>query len=366
MSSPLQMSWPHQRFDPLRGRWVLVSAERTRRPWQGHREPTPSVVRPSYDPDCYLCPGNVRAGGARNPEYADTFAFTNDFPALLPDTPPVDATRHPLLQAHSQPGTCRVLCFSPHHDLTPAEMTVEQLASVVGLWVDQFQELSATYEWVQIFENQGASMGASNPHPHGQIWASTTVPSEPATEDRLQREYLAEHDSVLLVEYAALELDRDERVVAANDAWVAVVPFWAAWPFETLVIPRRHASRLTDLTAAERRQLAALLQALLTRYDNLFEHPFPYSMGWHGAPSGDAATGDHWQLHAHFYPPLLRSPTVRKWMVGYEMLADSQRDLSPEEAARRLRDLPTSHYRTTTLQPDPSQPAGRTEGGVDA
>lgn len=356
---------PHRRYDPLTGRWIVVSVGRTQRPWQGAQEATRGHDRPAYDPDCYLCPRNLRANGERNPDYRTTYAFTNDYAALHPDTEDRALENHPLLRAHAQPGTCRVLCFSPRHDLTLAGMDVDQFRAVVELWVEQYAKLSATYRWVQIFENKGESMGASNPHPHGQIWASTTLPTEPASEDQHQRAYLEQHGSPLLVDYAALESERDERVVAANDGWVAVVPFWAAWPFETLLLPRRHVSRLTDLEPAEHLQLVEVMQALLRRYDGLFDHPFPYSMGWHGAPgthdvgsgagragaAGDPGRDDtrHWQLHAHFYPPLLRSPTVRKWMVGYEMLADQQRDFSPEEAAGRLR----AATRASAGRPDP-------------
>jgi UDPglucose--hexose-1-phosphate uridylyltransferase len=330
---------PHRRRNPLTGRWVLVAAGRTRRPWQGQEERPPPEVRPRYDPDCYLCPGNARAGGERNPSYAETFVFTNDFAALRPDTPAGEVAPHPLLQAHTQPGTCRVLCFSPRHDLTLARMSVEQVRTVVDLWAGQVAELAADYRWVQVFENRGESMGASNPHPHGQVWASAVLPDEPAAEDHAQRTHLRETGRPLLVDYAELEAADGTRVVVANEHWLAVVPFWAVWPFETLVLPRRPTARLPDLDDEQRDALAALLLDLLARCDNLFSHPFPYSMGWHGAPAGD---GSNWQLHAHVYPPLLRSATVRKFMVGYEMLADVQRDLTPEEAAERLRAQPST------------------------
>jgi UDPglucose--hexose-1-phosphate uridylyltransferase len=330
---------PHRRRNPLTGRWVLVAAGRTRRPWQGQEERPPAEERPRYDPDCYLCPGNARAGGERNPSYAETFVFTNDFAALRPGTPASEVAPHPLLQAHTQPGTCRVLCFSPRHDLTLARMSVEQVRTVVDLWAVQVAELAADYRWVQVFENRGESMGASNPHPHGQVWASAVLPDEPAAEDHAQRTHLRETGRPLLVDYAELEAADGTRVVVANEHWLAVVPFWAVWPFETLVLPRRPTARLPDLDDEQRDALAALLLDLLARCDNLFSHPFPYSMGWHGAPAGD---GSHWQLHAHVYPPLLRSATVRKFMVGYEMLADVQRDLTPEEAAERLRAQPST------------------------
>jgi UDPglucose--hexose-1-phosphate uridylyltransferase len=303
-------------------------------------------VRPRYDPECYLCPGNRRAGGARNPSYTSTFVFTNDFAALLPETPEVAMHSHPLLCADTVRGTCRVLCFSPRHDLTLAEMAVPEVRTVVDLWAEQTEALGQQYRWVQVFENKGTMMGCSNPHPHGQIWAENVLPNEPKIEDRQQRAYLEAHGTPMLVEYAALESEEQRRIVVENADWLAVVPYWALWPFETLVLPRRHVLRLPDLSDAEREALARLLKRLLVKYDNLFNTSFPYSMGWHGAPTdGEApAVHAHWQLHAHFYPPLLRSATVKKFMVGYEMLAEAQRDLSAEQAAARLRALSEVHY----------------------
>jgi UDPglucose--hexose-1-phosphate uridylyltransferase len=334
---------PHRRYNPLTAEWVLVSAGRTQRPWQGDEESPAPPQRPAYDPGCYLCPGNERAGGARNPEYDTTFVFTNDYPSLRPDIPEESVEQHPLLRAQTQAGTCRVICFHPRHDLTLALMALPRVRTVVDLWIEQLAELAPAYRWVQVFENRGKSMGASNPHPHGQIWATASLPNEPAREDANQRSHRGREGTPLLVEYAELEEKARERLVVVNDDWLVVVPFWAVWPFETLVLPRRHVPRLTELTSGEREGLAAALQDLLVRYDNLFAHPFPYSMGWHNAPGWqeDAA---HWQLHAHFYPPLLRSATVRKFMVGFELLANVQRDLSAEDAAGRLRDLPGEHY----------------------
>jgi UDPglucose--hexose-1-phosphate uridylyltransferase len=335
---------PHRRYNPLTGEWLLVSPHRTQRPWKGQVEKPPPEVRPAYDPTCYLCPGNERASGARNPDYASTYVFTNDFAALLPDTPTASIAPHPLLRAESERGTCRVICFSPRHDLTLPEMSVEEIRIVVDVWASQTVELGQRYRWVQVFENKGAIMGCSNPHPHGQIWTQNALPNEPAKEERQQRAYLAECGRPLLVDYADLEATRQERVIVENEHWLAVVPYWALWPFETLLMPRRHVLRLPDLDDEERDTLAHILKQLLTRYDNLFEVSFPYSMGWHGAPTDD---GDypHWQLHAHFYPPLLRSATVKKFMVGYEMLAEAQRDLTAEQAAERLRALPEVHYK---------------------
>ena len=334
----------HRRFNPLTGEWVLVSPHRTQRPWQGQVERLPPETRPAHDPTCYLCPGNGRAGGARNPVYESTFVFTNDFAALVPDVPAGESA-DPLFRAAPTPGTCRVICFSPRHDLTLPEMPVEHIRAVVDVWAAQSAELGQTYRWVQVFENKGAIMGCSNPHPHGQVWALNALPNEPAKEDRQQQSYFAEHGRPLLLDYAARELDLAERVVVANDDWVALVPYWAIWPFEILLLPRRHVLRLPDLETTQRDALADILKRLLTRYDNVFETSFPYSMGWHGAPW---AAGEHgsWQLHAHFYPPLLRSATVKKFMVGYEMLGEAQRDITAEQAAARLREVSEVHYKT--------------------
>jgi len=335
---------PHRRYNPLTGEWVLVSPHRTKRPWRGGVERLAGEERPTYDPTCYLCPGNERAGGVRNPEYQETFVFTNDFAALMPDTPVGEVAPHPLLRAEGEHGTCRVICFSPRHDLTLAEMSVADLRKVIAVWMAQTAELGAQYRWVQVFENKGAIMGCSNPHPHGQIWAGSALPNEPFKEDRQQRSWYAERHTSMLLEYAALEAD-GPRVVVENADWLVVVPYWAIWPYETLLLPRRRAiPRLTDLTSDEMDTLADAVKRLLVKYDNLFETSFPYSMGWHGAPF-DEQDPTPWQVHAHFYPPLLRSATVKKFMVGYEMLAEAQRDITPEQAADRLRELPERHYR---------------------
>lgn len=334
---------PHRRYNPLTGEWVLVSPHRMNRPWQGQVEKTPPDIRPAHDPACYLCPGNERAGGACNPQYENTFVFTNDFAALLPNTPPANASPDDLFQAQSVRGTSRVICFSPRHDLTLPEMSVENILGVVGVWCEQAQKLGETYPWVQVFENKGAMMGCSNPHPHGQIWAGDWLPNEPAKEDRRQESYFQTHETPLLLDYVQEETQRGERIVVENEDWLAVVPYWASWPFETLLMPRQHVLRLPDLTTLQRERLANILKALLIRYDNLFETSFPYSMGWHGAPFNGKENA-HWQLHAHFYPPLLRSATVKKFMVGYEMMAEPQRDLTAEKAAQRLRSLPSRHY----------------------
>ncbi len=331
-------SMPHRRQNPLTGEWVLVSPQRLSRPWLGRVDRPASAVRPAYDAACYLCPGNLRAGGDRNPAYEQTFVFTNDYPALIPTPGDGDGRSHPLLQAAPQPGTCRVVCFSPRHDLSLAELTTDEILDVVDTWAEQTAELGRTYAWVQVFENKGELMGASNPHPHGQIWASEDVPTLPAAEGQRQAAYHRAHGSSLLLDYVAEETRLAERVVVASEHWTAVVPFWAVWPFETLLLPRNPVTRLPDLSADERQDLSQVLKRLLVRYDNLFEVSFPYSLGWHGAPFNRETEG--WQLHAHLYPPLLRSAEVRKFLVGYEMLAEPQRDLTAEQAAERLRAQP--------------------------
>ena len=335
---------PHRRHNPLTGEWILVSPHRTKRPWQGQQEKAAREQRPAYDPGCYLCPGNSRAGGHQNPAYESTFVFSNDFAALLSDSPKFAPEGSPLLRLEPERGACRVICFSPRHDLTLPVMEPQAIREVVDLWADQITELGQTHRWVQIFENKGAVMGCSNPHPHGQIWAGSALPNEPAKEDLNQRRYLEKHGSVLLRDYAVLEHEQQTRVVVENAEWLAVVPYWAIWPFEMLLLPRRHVLRLPDLTDNERTALADIMKRMLTRYDNLFDVSFPYSMGWHGAPTGDSGNSDHWHLHAHYYPPLLRSATVKKFMVGYEMLAEAQRDITAEQAAERLRGLSDIHY----------------------
>ena len=323
---------PHRRYDPLRDSWVLVSAGRTKRPWQGATEAAPPEARPAYDPTCYLCPGNTRANGATNPRYDTTFVFVNDFSALRPTTTTETFTDR-LLRAEGEQGECRVVCFSPRHDLTLAGMAVEEVRGVVDLWADQTTELGERFRWIQVFENRGAAMGASNPHPHGQIWAGTALPVEAEREARTQRDHHAATGRDLLADILEQE-SAGPRVILETDEWLVLVPFWAAWPFEALVIPRRPAARLADLDDAARDDLASTLSRHIRGYDALFAADFPYSMGWHQAPVGEAAPG--WRLHAHFYPPLLRAG-VRKFMVGYELLSEPQRDITPEDAAEQLR-----------------------------
>jgi len=336
---------PHRRLNALTGEWVLVSPHRMKRPWQGKVEETPLDERPSYDPTCYLCPGNQRAGGLRNPNYESTYVFTNDFASLLPDTELITKTDlHDLMRTDSVRGTCRVICFSPRHNLTLAEMQSGDIRKVVEVWTDQVEELGREYRWVQVFENKGDIMGCSNPHPHGQIWAGSSLPNEPEKEDRRQRDFFDRHRSILLLDYLAEEVESGERIIVQNQHWIVLVPFWGVWPFETLLVPKNHRPRLTDLSDEERDSLADIMKQHLVRYDNLFRCSFPYTMGWHGAPH-DYANYEYWQLHAHYYPPLLRSAMIKKYMVGYEMLSEPQRDLTPEQVAVRLRGLSEKHYK---------------------
>jgi UDPglucose--hexose-1-phosphate uridylyltransferase len=333
---------PHRRFNPLNGEWLLVSPHRAKRPWQGQQHAPDTAVQPSHDPGCYLCPGNERAGGITNPDYNDVFVFDNDFAALLPDPAESVRTDGIFFEAAPAAGTCRVICFSPDHGKTLPELSSAQIRTVVDTWAYQEAELSEKHAYVQLFENKGAMMGCSSPHPHGQIWATSYVPAEPAREDVTQSGWRAEHGTSMLLAYAEAEATDGARTVAINDDWLAVVPYWASWPYEILLLPRNAVQRISKLTPAQRDSLAEILKALTTAYDNLFQTSFPYSMGWHGAPgTGDAP---HWQLHAHFYPPLLRSASVRKFMVGYEMLAEAQRDLTPETAAATLREQSPVHY----------------------
>jgi UDPglucose--hexose-1-phosphate uridylyltransferase len=329
----------HRRWNPLSRHWVLVSPHRTQRPWQGQQE---SVVKPAeiaYDPSCYLCPGNRRANGEINPNYDSTFSFDNDFPAMLPHPQPAAVEAEGILRAQPEAGICRVLCYGPHHSRSMSQMTIAHIEDIIQLWRREFSSIART-PWIrniQIFENRGEMMGASNPHPHGQLWANETVPSQIEIEAQSQEEHWKSSGRSLLADCLAEEEASGERIVCANDWFVALVPFWAVWPFETMIVPRRHFGTIIEQTPKEDTALAAILQELTNRYDNLFQAPFPYSFGLHARPvNGDYYQG--WHFHMHFYPPLLRSATVRKFMVGYELLAQPQRDTTPEMAAIRLRE----------------------------
>lgn len=330
---------PHRRLNLLTGEWVLVSPHRTKRPWQGRVEAPAPDTRPGYDPECYLCPGNVRAGGYKNPDYPDTFVFTNDFAALKPDSSE-GVFENGLLRAEGERGICRVVCFSPDHSLTLPDMSVAAIEKVVELWQTEYRELGALdyINHVQIFENKGAIMGCSNPHPHGQIWAQQTVPQEVAKKGEQQQQYWNRTGRSLLADYLEQELAEKVRLVAENRDFVALVPFWAVWPYETLLIPRRHFSHIGQITGTEKRSFAEILKELTRRYDQLFHTSFPYSSGIHQSPT-DGQEHPEWHLHMAFYPPLLRSATVKKFMVGYEMFANPQRDITAEMAAAQLRDL---------------------------
>jgi UDPglucose--hexose-1-phosphate uridylyltransferase len=333
---------PHRRLNPLTNEWVLVSPHRATRPWLGEVAKLQTTPEPHYDPNCYLCPGNARAGGIRNAKYETTFVFTNDFAALKPDTPieREDIDGAGLLIAEGEPGICRVICFSPRHDLTLATMTAQEIEVVVQTWMGQFRELGGlnSINHVQIFENRGAMMGASNPHPHCQIWATAFIPDEPAKELAAQKAYLQSHRRCLFCDYVALEQRQHARVVCENEGFIVVVPFWAVWPFEVLVCSRRHMGSMNDFTADDARSLSQILHQVTSTYDKVFGTPFPYSMGFHQSPT-DGSHHAEWHFHAHFYPPLLRSATIRKYMVGFEMLGSPQRDITAEIVAARLREL---------------------------
>ncbi|OEU68641.1 MAG: galactose-1-phosphate uridylyltransferase [Desulfovibrio sp. S3730MH75] len=344
MSNNLQ-EHPHKRFNPLTGEWVLVSPHRTKRPWQGRQEKNQTDVLPSHDPECYLCPSNVRNRGVINPDYKDVFVFDNDFPALLEESINSSCDQDELFRVEPESGVCRVVCFSPRHDLTISRMKPKAVRKVVDVWCDQFSELEDREEigYVQIFENRGDIMGCSNPHPHGQIWATSSIPVIPALEDSRQKEYLQEKGKCMLCRYAERELESGERVVFENGSFVALVPFWAVWPFEIMLLPKAHMGAITDMDGSQKDDLAEALVNMGIRYDNLFETSFPYSMGIHQRPTHENG-GDHWHWHIHYYPPLLRSATVRKFMVGFEMMGMPQRDITAEQSAKRLRDLPEIHF----------------------
>jgi UDPglucose--hexose-1-phosphate uridylyltransferase len=342
----------HRRLNVLTGDWVLVSPHRMKRPWQGKVEDLAATNRPAYDKSCYLCPGNQRADGSTNPNYNEPYAFVNDFSALLADGPLGAYQEGDLLVAKAENGICKVICFSPRHDLTLPEMSEPEIVQVINLWQQEFSTLAANtaIRYIQIFENKGDIMGCSNPHPHGQIWASTSVPVEVQKETKQQQNYFEKHSSSLLSAYVELELQQRERVVLENDHFLVVVPFWAVWPNEVLLVSKRHVQQVIQFTHEEKAAFASILKQLTTLYDNLFRVSFPYSAGMHQAPV-NAGDFPEWHWHMHFYPPLLRSATVKKFMVGYEMLANPQRDITAEAAAEKLRAQSLVHYKQTTGLP---------------
>ncbi|MEZ5756863.1 MAG: UDP-glucose--hexose-1-phosphate uridylyltransferase [Emcibacteraceae bacterium] len=343
MSHKILQSNPHRRFNPLSNKWVLVSPQRTNRPWKGKVEKEKLHQEPSYDHDCYLCPGNKRASGLINEKYQDVFVFNNDFAAIEENGTTINV-QDGLFQAEAVSGNCKVICYSPDHSKTMPELDIDSIRKVIDAWCAIYDDLEQKYPWVQIFENKGEINGCSNPHPHGQVWAGSFIPDEAAREDREQKAYFETHKSPLLLDYVKQEIKLSERIVCMNDDWVALVPYWASWPFETLLLPRTAISHMTDLEDEKKKSLARILKELTTRYDNLFNCAFPYSMGWHCRPA-NGQRSEHWIMHAHFYPPLLRSATIQKFMVGYELMAEAQRDISPEQAAKMLQDASDIHYK---------------------
>jgi UDPglucose--hexose-1-phosphate uridylyltransferase len=335
----------HLRLNILTGEWVLVAPHRTKRPWQGHEEGKASKNAFTHDPSCYLCPGNTRANGITNPDYTSTYSFINDFSALIEDVPEFDVHESELLMARSERGICKVICFSPRHDLTLAEMDTKGIETVIKTWQNEYQVLGAQpfINYVQIFENKGEIMGCSNPHPHGQIWAQETIPVEPAKEQAQQLKYHNDRKASLLLDYLQLELNKKDRIIYENEGFVVLVPFWAVWPYETMILPKRKIRHILEFKADDITNLARAIQIITIKYDNLFKTSFPYSAGIHQAPT-DGMEHNEWQMHMHFYPPLLRSATIKKFMVGYELLANPQRDITSETSASILRDLPNKHY----------------------
>ncbi|OXU31376.1 hypothetical protein TSAR_014949 [Trichomalopsis sarcophagae] len=337
----------HVRYNPLKGEWILVSPHRMKRPWGGQVEPSNDEEIPDYDPKNPLCPGNTRANGDVTPNYEHTYSFTNDFPALLENVPNPPEYDDELFQIGPARGTCRVMCFHPKSNVTIALMKVDEIKEVIKQWINEMIELGKKWTWVQIFENRGALMGCSNAHPHCQIWASSFLPNEARIKDQQLRDYFSRHKVPLLFKYVKKEIAKKERIVLETREWVVLVPFWAAWPYETMILPKRQVTRMQELTDDEQESLGAVMKTLCTKYDNLFQCSFPYSMGWHGAPTGPDVTEEykHWTFHGIYLPPLLRSATIKKHMVGYELLAQVQRDLTPEQAAEKLRSVPSFHYK---------------------
>ncbi|MCK5819105.1 MAG: UDP-glucose--hexose-1-phosphate uridylyltransferase [Psychromonas sp.] len=338
---------PHRRFNPLTGKWVLISPHRGKRPWGGQSDVPKIKQLPEYDEMCFLCPNNVRISKEKNPNYKNTYVFNNDYSALMQNIPKVTHLEHPLFKMESARGSCRVICFSPDHSKTMPELSLFDIEQVIATWNQELESLGKNYLWVQVFENKGAMMGCSQPHPHGQIWASDFLPSEISIKEDNLKAYYETHETNLLLDYVDTEIKDDIRTVVETTHWIAVVPYWACWPFETMLMPKQKAERMSDLNEDQLSDLAIAIKKLTSRYDNLFQSSFPYSMGWHYAPFfKDKRDTSHWQLHALFYPPLLRSASVQKFMVGYEMLAESQRDLTAEQAAQKLREVSDIHFKS--------------------
>jgi len=345
--SDILNKYPHRRLNILTGEWILVSPERLKRPWLGKVETSTEISYPEYDPNCYMCPGNTRASGNVNPNYKRTFVFDNDFPALIPNRPTtVNFNKNDLLHAYAEQGICRVVCYSPKHNLTLAEMNTSDILTVINIWSKQYIELGKNdfINYVLIFENKGEIMGTSNPHPHCQIWAENSIPNEPKKEIENMRNYFSKKKSCILCDYLELELKLKERIVYENENFIALLPFWAIWPYETMIIPKQHVQCLPDLNSKMKNDFADILKKLLVKYDNLFQIPFPYSAGIHQKPT-DGNKYDEFHMHMHFYPPLLRSAQIRKFMVGYEMFGNPQRDITPEESAEKLKNSPEIHYK---------------------
>ncbi|MFY8188138.1 MAG: UDP-glucose--hexose-1-phosphate uridylyltransferase [Flavobacterium sp.] len=337
---------PHRRYNPLLDEWILVSPHRTNRPWQGQKENVSTTNLPSYDPTCYLCPDNTRSNGEKNPDYTSCYVFDNDFAALLKEEVISEANTSPFFNRQPERGINRVVCFSPKHHLTIPEMEINEIEDIISVWQDEYTSLGAIdyINYVQIFENKGAVMGCSNPHPHGQIWAQSSLPTQILKTQNNLKKYYDVHQRSMLLDYVNAELDAKERIVFENNDFVVLVPFWATWPYETMILSKRHLTKITDFSSQEKKSFAEAMQHLTIKYDNLFETSFPYSAGIHQSPT-DGEAHPEWHFHVHFYPPLLRSASVKKFMVGYEMLAETQRDLNPEKSAEILRSLPSQHYK---------------------
>lgn len=329
---------PHRRFNPLTGDWVLVSPHRNRRPWQGSIEASQQNTLPPYDPACYLCPGNKRAENKQNPKYAKTFVFTNDHAAILPEVVDGEMKEDDLFRAQQEYGTCKVVCYTPAHNKTIADLSVPQIMEIIKTWTHEYKTIGADpkISYIQFFENKGPMMGASSPHPHSQIWANEHIPTIPAKEEESQTKYYAKNKTPLLAVYLREEIKKKLRLLLENTSFAVVVPYWAVWPYETMILPKTNRSSLSALQENEVNDLAHALKKLAVAYDKLFSTPFPYSMGIHQCPT-DKKDHEEWQLHFHFYPPLLRSATIKKHYVGYEMMAEAQRDITPEQGAETLR-----------------------------